>query len=87
MRVLHLIVKRKWFNLIKSGKKTTEYRRICPHWESRLIDKNGRIIQFDEVHFTNGYHGNSPKVKCVWKGMKINKRTGCFEIKLGGLIP
>ena len=55
MRILHLTLKRKWFDLIASGKKTIEYREYKPYWEKRLVGKN-----YQEVHFRNGYAKNAP---------------------------
>ena len=34
--VLKLTVKKEWFDLIKSGEKTEEYREIKPYWVERL---------------------------------------------------
>lgn len=36
--ILTLTLKRKWFDLIKSGVKLEEYREIKPFWEKRLLD-------------------------------------------------
>ena len=38
MKTLHLNLKRKWFDMIKSGQKKEEYREIKTHWISNLID-------------------------------------------------
>lgn len=35
-RTLHLVLKRKWFEMIQSGEKTEEYREIKHHWIHRL---------------------------------------------------
>lgn len=37
MRVLHLTLKKKWFDLIASGEKKEEYREIKEYWIKRLI--------------------------------------------------
>ncbi len=37
--ILHLTIKRKWFDLITLGKKPLEFREIKPYWTSRLLDK------------------------------------------------
>lgn len=37
MRILHLNLKRKWWDLIASGEKLEEYRDIKPYWVSRLV--------------------------------------------------
>lgn len=54
-KILHLTIKKKWFDLIASGKKTVEYREYKPYWEKRLVGK-----EFTEVHFRNGYGKNAP---------------------------
>lgn len=37
-KILHLVLKRKWYDMINSGIKTEEYREIKPYWEKRLLD-------------------------------------------------
>lgn len=56
MATLHLTLKKKWFDLIKSGQKTEEYREIKPYWDRRLIAGKS----FDTVTFKNGYSKNAP---------------------------
>ncbi len=36
-KTLHLNLKRKWFEMIKSGEKKEEYREITPYWCARLL--------------------------------------------------
>jgi hypothetical protein len=38
MKILHLTLKKKWFDMIASGEKKEEYREIKPYWVSRLVD-------------------------------------------------
>lgn len=38
MKILHLTLKKKWFDMIASGDKSEEYREIKPYWISRLVD-------------------------------------------------
>jgi len=35
-RTLHLVLKRKWYEMIGQGVKTEEYREIKPYWWNRL---------------------------------------------------
>lgn len=42
-KILHLTLKKKWFDMIKSGDKREEYRDIKPYWASRLIDASWTI--------------------------------------------
>lgn len=59
-RILHLTLKKKWFDLIASGEKKIEYREYKPYWQKRLLTNTGDARVFDEIHFVNGYSKNSP---------------------------
>ncbi len=37
-KILHLTLKKKWFDMIASGEKKEEYREIKPYWVSRLVN-------------------------------------------------
>ena len=56
MNILHLTLKKKWFDLIRSGEKIEEYREIKPYWNKRLSKK------YDTVYFRNGYSKNAPSI-------------------------
>ena len=48
--ILHLVLKKQWYDLIGSGIKKEEYREIKPYWIKRLwcnptFDRNGRVIE------------------------------------------
>ena len=63
--MLILPIKKKWFDMIKSGEKKEEYREIKPYWTTRLMNemkKNFRISTW--VLFRNGYRKDSPTIKC-----------------------
>lgn len=36
MKILHLTLKKKWFDMIASGEKKEEYREVKPYWINRL---------------------------------------------------
>lgn len=67
MKILHLTIKKQWFDMIASGRKREEYREIKRHWNSRLLNRD-----YDAVCFRNGYSKDSPKItvelKCIRKG-------------------
>lgn len=44
MKVLHLTLKKKWFDMIASGEKTEEYRDISEFWIKRLTNPLGGEI-------------------------------------------
>lgn len=76
--MLTLPIKKKWFDMIKSGEKTEEYREIKPYYTSRFtrslptIDysicgtslKGKTLLSSFPVIFRNGYSKNSPSIKC-----------------------
>ena len=69
MSTLHLTLKKKWFDMILSGKKTEEYREIKPYYNLRLIGK-----EYDTVVFRNGYASNAPQFTIELKS--ITQSTG-----------
>ena len=98
MKVLHLTLKKKWFDMIASGEKKEEYLEIKRHWISRIIP-SGNLIDdcrdFSAIEFKNGYSQNAPTmlVRCEeidigqgdpeW-GAEPGKEY--FVIKLGKII-
>lgn len=77
--MLTLPIKKKWFDMIRSGEKKEEYREIKPYYDSRFKSYipdigNIKIIRMncgtgfikvdDEIIFRNGYSSNSPSIKC-----------------------
>lgn len=90
MLILHLTLKKKWFDMILSGEKKEEYRDIKPYWRKRLLGKN-----FDAVRFINGYSKKSPTFLIKFNGLKLGMgrlEWGApgsrlvFIIKLGDII-
>ncbi len=71
MKVLHLTLKKKWFDMIASGEKKEEYREIKSYWYKRLVDINFK--KFDVVKFRNGYSPNSPTITLEFKRCDIAK--------------
>ena len=71
MKILHLTLKKHWFDMIASGEKKEEYREIKPYWDKRL---QGR--EYGAVMFKNGY-GNVPSV--LVELVSIDKGYGLHE--------
>ena len=102
MRVLHLTLKKKWFDMILAGEKKEEYRELKKYWHRRFIcsvmsKEDEDIIsykEFDYVIFKNGYQKNSPTASFKFEGIAVG--TGrvewgapnnlCYIIKLGKQI-
>jgi hypothetical protein len=51
MKILHLSLKKEWYEMIESGVKTEEYREIKPYWEKRLIDYKGLKRDYQWIVF------------------------------------
>jgi len=50
MKILNLTLKKEWFELIKSGVKTEEYREIKSYWEKRLLQCNKDLKTKNSKH-------------------------------------
>jgi len=79
-KILHLTLKKKWFDMILSGEKKEEYREIKPYWgkifsahwcKAEKVKCNPPFKDYDIVEFKNGYQKNSPKVKVKFLGIEI----------------
>lgn len=73
--MLTLPIKKKWFDMIISGDKLEEYRKITPYYETRfknlfgeLDDEGNRVLNEEStrnhrnIKLRNGYASNSPHV-------------------------
>lgn len=77
-------LKKEWFEKIKNGEKTHEYREIKPYWTTRFINKlcvpaknlDNYIAPCDAtITFINGY-SNAPKDKLLAQLFSIKKING-----------
>ena len=68
LKILHLTLKREWFDMIASGIKKEEYRGIKEYWNTRLNK------EYDVILFRNGYNRMSPEMMVELKSIK--KGTG-----------
>lgn len=65
--MLTLTIKKKWFDMIKSGEKKEEYREQNRYYDSRF-DKHfyvDGVLTPNYIVFRNGYRQDSPKIKCL----------------------
>lgn len=54
---LTLVLKKQWFDKIKSGEKTIEYREAKEYWENRLYKNINSVV------LKNGYSKNAPALE------------------------
>ena len=69
MKILRLNLKRKWWEQIRDGVKTTELRLANDYWRKRLV---GRV--YDEIHLCLGYpkKGDDSRVlKRKWRSIAM----------------
>lgn len=57
-KILHLVLKQKWYDMIASGEKKEEYREVKPYWDKRLMWASVGVWSYkvyDLVCFSCGY--------------------------------
>lgn len=82
MKILHLTLRKKWFDMIASGEKKEEYREIKPSMISKFSSHSKeynnwheRLKEFDYVHFYNGWACSQkyPNFKIEFKGIRMDE--------------
>jgi len=66
MKILYLVLKKKYFDQIKSGEKNYEYRLDTEYWRRRLVGR-----RFSKIVLTSGYPkktDSSRRIERPWKG-------------------
>lgn len=72
-RVLHLSLKREYFNAIKAGDKVYEYRLRTDFWRKRLDGKT-----FDRIELSMGYPAADDcerRISRPWRGFRCEQIT------------
>jgi hypothetical protein len=95
MKILHLTLKKKPFEVMVTGEKKIEYRKPSKWILSRLVSK-----EYDYVKFVNGYGKDKPyfiaeysgfnivnmNYSATWSDFKVNVKIGDIAILLGTII-
>lgn len=75
--ILHLNLKKKWFDMILSGEKKEEYRECSPYWIKRLritrIKIKGSLYHPTDIIicFSNGYQKDRDQFYIECKGLSV----------------
>lgn len=97
-KILHLTLKRKWFDLISEEIKKEEYREIKHFWKKRLkvsLEEGSEFKKFDRILFKNGYAKDAPTILIDLKGIEVGtgkkewgaeEGTEYFVLKLGEIL-
>ena len=75
MTVLYLPLKAEYFDAIKAGTKTEEYRLYTPYWRKRLVDSFAR---FTAIELMRGYPAaddQARRLRRPWRGYAIKTIT------------
>lgn len=87
MKKLYLVLAYKWFDKIKYGEKTEEYRECKPYWDTRFWNND-----YDVVVFQRGYSKNAERISfkvnriyCSGKPNDLNLKS-VWVIELGEII-
>ena len=71
MTTLRLTLSKKPFEVMVTGEKNIEYRRVSQWIVSRLFDKQGKPREYDTIEFVNGYGKDRPRFTVVYKGFTL----------------
>jgi len=86
--ILNLVLKFAWFDKIKSGEKTTEFRECSPTWDRELGEFGS---EYKQVRFNRGYtcpEQMTFEIKSIELTTEKNDLglPKCWAIKLGRRI-
>ena len=92
-RILHLNLKKKWFDMILECSKNEEYREIKPYWTKRFKDF---LVEkpYDYILFKNGYKKNASTMKIELISIEFGYPKPdwadiynfCYVLKLGRIM-
>ena len=98
-KTLHLVLKRKWWDMIASGEKREEYRTQSDYWIKRLVDGEyygsdglNKYNPFENVCFHLGYTNTTMtfRIAHIYQGYGVPEWGGgnerVFIISLGERI-
>lgn len=88
MKILHLTLKKKPFEVMAAGLKPFEVREPTQWIKSRLFDNKGKPKHYDFIKFRNGYNKESPFFYAKYCGYKIfdKKMKLHFQYKNGLIV-
>jgi hypothetical protein len=101
MKILHLTLKKKAFDVMITNEKKIEYRKENQWIRSRLLTSNGTRKDYDLIKFVNGYGKDKPYFLAKYNGfnfshndyitefsngLQVNVNKGDIRIYLGEII-
>lgn len=89
METLFIVIKQTYFDQIKAGTKTEEYRMVTKYWKKRI---EGR--RYTHIIFQAGYRKDADKMQVVYNGYTSrflkheffgNNEVYVYALKLGAV--
>lgn len=84
MTILHLTLKKKWFDMIASGEKKEEYREVKPYWVQRFTWHQFHKCDFLELLFyciESDVFRHDFDAVCFRNGYKADSKAVTVELK------
>ncbi|PSV00731.1 RNA-binding protein [Photobacterium kishitanii] len=78
LKSITINVNKRWFNEVKDGIKTEEYRLYNDYWKTRLLNKDGTPKTFKDIKYKLGYPKNGDQSKVLefeWEGFIVKEIT------------
>jgi hypothetical protein len=70
-QTLKLVISKQPFEVMKTGEKLEEFRRISKWMQSRLYNKDGTEKHYDKIQFIHGYGPTRPFFIATYEGHTI----------------
>ena len=81
MKILHLVLKAQWYDMIDRGEKKEEYREIKPYWSNRLTDYNRIYKWFKDINERKFNISTPCRYTCVCFHRGYTSTTMTFAIE------
>lgn len=95
MNILHLTLKKQWFDLILSGEKKEEYRELKPYWVTRIFKADFGALELSQASdymnetfrhvYVLGTKCATPKIDTIRFINGYSKNAPTFDIECTGI--
>ena len=68
VKILHLVLKKKWYEMQESGEKPEEYREITPYWYQRLYQRKKEFGYAGRLTRDDAEYCCEPDLRYILKG-------------------
>jgi hypothetical protein len=87
MKILHLNLKKKWFDMILSGKKKEEYRTVSDYWMKRIVNVKGCGTSYNfTILQMKGFNFNKNVIDFIIFRNGYSKNSPEIKIECKGVV-